>query len=105
MDFIGKEVLIKMRERIKIFLAAGICLVMVLVSLSGCVQEAKSIKNPNMIVNYTIGDPKTLDPADAYDSASIDVINQIYDRLVMYKGGDTTTFYPALAVNWTVSDD
>ena len=94
-----------MDEKMKIFLTAGICLAMILVSLSGCVQQGKSIKNPNTIVNYTIGDPKTLDPADAYDSASIDVINQIYDRLVMYKGGDTSTFYPALAVNWTASND
>jgi len=94
-----------MEEKIKIFLAAGVCLAMILVSLSGCVQQGKSIKNPNTIVNYTIGDPETLDPAVAYDSASIDIINQIYDRLVMYKGGDTSTFYPALAVNWTVSND
>ncbi len=50
----------------------------------------------------TIGDPQTLDPAEAYDTASGVVIQNVYDRLVTYHGSDTQTIYPDLATNWTV---
>ena len=63
------------------------------------------IKNVDMIVRYDIGDAKTLDPADCYDSRSCEPIFQIYETLVTYKGNDTLTFYPCLATEWTVSDD
>jgi len=76
---------------------------------SGCTQQQNGtkieIKNPTMIVRYDIGDAKTLDPADAYDTGSSEPIFQIYDTLVTYKGNDTLTFYPCLATEWTVSDD
>ena len=88
-------------------LAIGMCLLMIATSFSGCVEtETKmKIKNPDTIVYYTIGDPKTLDPADAYDTASGEVIFSIYEGLITYKGSDTETFYPSLATSWGVSDD
>jgi peptide/nickel transport system substrate-binding protein len=63
------------------------------------------IKNPDMIVYFRDGDQRTLDPADAYDSASTAVINTIYDRLITYKGNDSETIYPSLATDWSVADD
>jgi len=86
-------------------LAIGLCLVMIVASFSGCVDTKTEIKNPDTIVFYTIGEPKTLDPADAYDTASGEVIFSIYDGLITYKGADTETFYPSLATDWSVSDD
>ena len=87
--------------------AIGMCLLMIVASFSGCVEtDTKTeIKNPDAIVYYTIGDPKTLDPADAYDTASGEVIFSIYEGLITYKGSDTETFYPSLATSWSVSDD
>jgi len=80
--------------------------VLLITSLSGCTQQSQtSIKNPSTYVRYDIGEPKTLDPAEAYDSASTDMVNNMYDRLVTYKGNDTKTIYPSLATNWTVADD
>ena len=80
----------------------------IVLCFSGCTQqkeETTEIKNPTMIVRYDIGDAKTLDPADAYDTGSSEPIFQIYDTLVTYKGNDTLTFYPCLATEWSVSDD
>ncbi|MEM2110041.1 MAG: ABC transporter substrate-binding protein [Candidatus Odinarchaeota archaeon] len=45
------------------------------------------------------GDPITLDPYDSWDSASNDVIVNIYDTLVMYVPS-TLNFRPGLAVGW-----
>jgi peptide/nickel transport system substrate-binding protein len=86
-----------------IFLSA----MFIVVSFSGCVEqeEKAKIKNPTTLVRYTIGDAKTLDPADCYDTASSEPIFQIYETLVTYRGDDTKTFYPCLATDWTVSND
>jgi len=88
-------------------LAIGMCLLMIAASFSGCVETETEIKikNPDTIVFYTIGDPKTLDPADAYDTASGEVIFSIYEGLITYRGADTETFYPSLATDWSVSND
>ena len=62
------------------------------------------VKNPDTFVWDTIGDPQTLDPAEAYDTASGVVIQNVYETLVTYHGTDTKTIYPLLATNWTVDD-
>jgi peptide/nickel transport system substrate-binding protein len=90
-------------------IAIVLCSLMIAVSFSGCTQQQQGgkpeIKNPTTYVRYDIGEPKTLDPAEAYDSASTDMVNNIYDRLVTYKGNDTKTIYPSLATDWSVADD
>lgn len=89
--------------------AIVICAMFIAIALSGCTQqqeeEKPEIKNPTTIVRYDIGDAKTLDPADCYDTASSEPIFSIYDTLVTYKGNDTLTFYPSLATDWEVSND
>jgi peptide/nickel transport system substrate-binding protein len=88
--------------------AIVLCVMLITISFSGCVQEEGgklAIKNPDILVRYTIGDAKTLDPADCYDTASSEPIFQIYETLVTYRGNDTKTFYPCLATDWTVSND
>jgi len=89
-------------------IAIILCAIMILVSFSGCVQQQgtkPTIKNPTTYVRYDIGEPKTLDPAEAYDSASCENVFNIYDRLVSYKGNDTKTIHPSLATDWSVADD
>jgi peptide/nickel transport system substrate-binding protein len=90
-------------------LAISICAMFIAIAFSGCTQQQQNgiteIKNPTMIVRYDIGDAKTLDPADCYDTGSSEPIFQIYDTLVTYRGNDTLTFYPCLATDWTVSND
>ncbi|MCX6663995.1 MAG: ABC transporter substrate-binding protein [Euryarchaeota archaeon] len=89
--------------------AIAICAMFIGITFSGCTQQQQNgtieIKNPTMIVRYDIGDAKTLDPADAYDTGSSEPIFQIYETLVTYKGNNTLTFYPCLATEWTVSND
>ena len=91
-------------------LAISICAMFICIAFSGCTQQQQNggtteIKNPTTLVRYDIGDAKTLDPADCYDTASSEPIFSIYDTLVTYKGNNTITFYPCLATDWTVSND
>ena len=94
----------------KMFAALLVVIVVVVAGAIGFVKYIGGpgtivIKNPDMIVEYTIGEPKTLDPADAYDTASCEVVQNVYDRLVTYKGADSKKVYPSLATSWTNISD
>lgn len=56
-------------------------------------------------VDATIGDINTLDPALAYDTASGNVIQNIYETLVFYKGDSTDEFVPQLATEVPTMDN
>lgn len=90
-------------------MAIALSAMFIVLSFSGCVEEEGNgkveMKNPDTLVYYTFGDAKTLDPADAYDSASAEAIFSIYEGLITYKGDDLDTFYPSLATSWDVSED
>jgi len=61
--------------------------------------------DPTTITNASIGDPLVLDPAAAYDTASGQVLQNVYETLIFYDGIKTDEFVPQLAESWDVSDD
>jgi len=70
--------------------------IVLMVTLMG-VFAFTQIKNPDMIFDATIGEPDTLDPHHAYDDASAEVIFNVYDNLITYKGKSMTEFVPMLS--------
>ncbi len=69
--------------------------------------EAMSVefKNPDTFTHLVIGEPESLDPAIAYDSASLQVLNQVYDKLLFFKEGAADEYAPMLATDWEISED
>ena len=63
------------------------------------------VKNPDTIIDATIGEPDTLDPHYAYDTASGEVIYNVYENLIAYKGESLKEFEPRLAERWEILDD
>jgi peptide/nickel transport system substrate-binding protein len=63
------------------------------------------LKNPGNFVQMTIGDVDSLDPAWAYDTASSEQVQYIYETLLFYKGTSTGEFDPVLATQWNASPD
>ncbi len=61
--------------------------------------------DPGVFVVMTTGSPDTLDPALSYDTASGEIIQNVYETLVFYDGESTSEFVPQLATEWTVSED
>lgn len=55
------------------------------------------IARADTFVEATIGEPKTLDPAVAYDTASGEVLENVYEHLIWYDGPSTATLIPQLA--------
>lgn len=69
------------------------------------VPSSTEVKNPDTLIEATIGGPESLDPAWAYDTASGEVIFNVYETLLFPKKDSTTDFVPMLATNWDVSPD
>jgi peptide/nickel transport system substrate-binding protein len=59
--------------------------------------------NDGIFVQDTIGDIESLDPAWAYDTASGEQIQYIYDTLLFENYTSTVTFKPLLALNWSTA--
>ena len=56
-----------------------------------------NLKDPDTIVEATIGDPQSFDPAWAYDSASSAIIFNVYETLLFPKKEALDEFVPMLA--------
>lgn len=69
------------------------------------VAPTTEAKNPDTMIEATIGGPESLDPAWAYDTASGEVIFNVYETLLFPKKDATTDFVPMLATKWDVSPD
>ena len=69
------------------------------------ISKTDAAADPTTFTDLTIGDALTLDPALSYDTASGEVIQNVYETLVFYDGEATDKFVPQLAESWTVSDD
>lgn len=88
------------------FAVAALVLILVATVLPACQTEEKpDIKNPDTFIVATIGGPETLDPAAAYDSASGEVLQMVYETLIYYKGESTDEYVEVLADEWEVSAD
>jgi peptide/nickel transport system substrate-binding protein len=64
----------------------------------------RSIRDPATMVVARPADASYLDPARAIDNESIEVLEQVYDRLVHWRPG-TTMAEPGLATSWEPSAD
>ncbi|MGD0806411.1 MAG: ABC transporter substrate-binding protein, partial [Anaerolineales bacterium] len=62
-------------------------------------------KDKTTFTYATIGDALTMDPAWAYDTASGEIIQNVYETLIFYDGEQPAKFVPMLADKWDVSTD
>jgi len=60
---------------------------------------------PDTYVQMTYGEVDSLDPAQAYDTASGAILENIYETLYTYKGESITEYEPVLATDYSISDD
>lgn len=62
-------------------------------------------KDPTTFVDASFGEPDSFDPAYDYETQGGEVLINVYDRLVQYKGESTSEFEPMLAESWEISED
>src|SRR6056297_3794959 len=89
-------------------LLLSLILVFSVVSIVGAQED---VKNPNTYTHVTIGNQSTLDPHYSYDTASSEVIDNVYECLIQYQGESINEFSPLLATkvpsreNGLISED
>lgn len=73
--------------------------------LSSLPSSPTSPIDAHTFVLATNGEANTLDPALAYDTASGEIIQNVYETLVFYDGVNTNAFVPQLANSYELSPD
>jgi len=63
------------------------------------------VNKPYELVVATIGEPQTVDPSWADDTASQELIFNVYETLIFYDRERVDEFVPMLAIDWWVSSD
>jgi peptide/nickel transport system substrate-binding protein len=81
-------------------LTIALMLVLTLSLLVQVTSVGAVIPNADHIYAVTIGTPETVDPAWAYDTASGEIIQNIYEPLCMFNNTETGQFLPAVADWW-----
>ncbi len=71
----------------------------------GTRDEGMEVQNPDTLTVQTIGEADSLDPAYPYDTASSEIIFNVYETLVHFEGESTEDYKPMLAEDWEVSED
>lgn len=73
-------------------------------STTGAVSGTGAPREGGSITLDSVSNFRDLDPALNYDTASNELVSEMYDTLVTYKGA-TSTIVPSLAKNWDVAPD
>jgi peptide/nickel transport system substrate-binding protein len=77
-----------------------------LIAAAAAVPFADAKTPPNLlVVAKNIDDIVSLDPAQAYEFTSGEVVANIYNKLVEYNPTQIETVVPGLAESWKISDD
>jgi peptide/nickel transport system substrate-binding protein len=73
-----------------------------LIAMLPVVQATEPTTIPNIDTFYvsSIGMPQTVDPAWSYDTASGELIFNVYDTLIWFEWEKTDTFVPLIAEDW-----
>ncbi|MFA6807680.1 MAG: ABC transporter substrate-binding protein [Eubacteriales bacterium] len=92
-----------MKKSSKLSFMLVIILTMALV-LAGCAKTPAETGDGDTFIIARSTDADLIDPGYAYDEGDIDIVFHIFDGLVQFKN-DKLEVEPALATDWSVSDD
>ncbi len=92
---------------IRVFLTFAVLVFLFLASCFQLTLAAPPIQRQMEIIEATIegGSIPTVDPAAVYDTASAELIMQVYDTLVTFDGEHMDRYLPALATEWSIKEN
>jgi len=77
--------------------------------LDKALKEITELKKPpvkpTLVIAMDTSSIVSLDPAEAYEFEGVLTDNNVYDKLVDFRGADCGTVYPELAESWSISPD
>src|SRR4030042_2455216 len=90
----------------KAWLPLALLIIVSMLATAACAEkETREIKLPDTFIQATIGDVDSLDPAYAYDTASGEQIQAIYEPLIYFDGESPSKFVKVLCTEYNGSDD
>ena len=91
----------------KKIVSLAIVLVFFASMISSAFAAPPPIARPDEIIAATIegGSIPTVDPAGCYDTASAELLFQVYDTLLMFDGEHMDRYLPSLATEWSIVDN
>jgi peptide/nickel transport system substrate-binding protein len=87
-----------MFRQLKYALAAGVMLAVMPHTQAATLPDT-------LVIAKNIDDIISLDPAEAYELSGVEVIDNLYDRIMRFEPNDINTLAPGVAESYTVSDD
>ena len=69
------------------------------------VQAYAETKSDELVIAKSIANIVTLDPATNFELVGYEIINNVYDRLMMNEAGDLTSLVPSVAESYDLSED
>ena len=80
-------------------------LVAVVTAIAPLTPAAAATPADTLVVAKAIDDIISLDPGEAYELSGIEMITNIYDRIMRFEADDVTKLVGGAAESWTISDD
>ena len=72
---------------------------------SSTIAALAATPKDTVVMAKQINDLISLDPAEAYEFSGIEVVTNVYDRLIRYEAEDLTKMVGGVAESWDVSPD
>jgi len=72
---------------------------------TGCIIEEEDERKTDEFVYYMASAPRTLDPAVAYDDVSLNIINNLYERLATYQSETSSNLVMQIAKSTRTESD
>jgi peptide/nickel transport system substrate-binding protein len=93
------------KKLLSLALIMALTLVVFVPAVKGASASSLGPGQMTYVIATIAGGPQTVDPAEAYDTASGELIFNVYDPLIMFKGTTGSDFVPWLADSYSVSPD
>jgi peptide/nickel transport system substrate-binding protein len=90
----------KMKNKTTVLTSIALMLLILASSIYIMPAKAVVVPNPETYISETIGEPMTQDPGTCYDTASIELLMNIYDPLLFWDFASTGSFIPMIAESW-----
>jgi peptide/nickel transport system substrate-binding protein len=83
---------------------SAVALATLALSLAACNKQGNTGAGSTLVIQESADIP-TLDPGTSYDTGSGQVVENLYETLLTYKGNSLTELTPLLATEWTEGND
>ena len=78
---------------------------LLLSTVLGAVAVEAKTPDDTLVIARQIDDILSLDPAEAYEFTGMEVVNNVYDRLIRFEAEATSKLVGGVAESWTISPD